>query len=247
MPRVAQTLRFFRICLLSLLSVFVVACADVADLPEVVEAEQPATPPAIKDEELDPLKQLFFGQYGCQRSPELSLLNYEPQQVIDVAECISNVATPESNPKQLFAMDAGIYEYLDTEVDAEMRPEYLVYANKGGLFQVDIASNTSRRLTVWNGEVCRIIPSTRYEQVVDSGVGSETWYELDAPFVYAEVVFDTSTNNACSNSSVFRNYFKVAMNYDEDADDAIVCSSEDGGKSSAADCKTNIPFGERAR
>ncbi len=237
MLRVAQTLRFLRLCILVLLSVFVVACADVADLPEFPEAEQPTTPPNIKDEELDPLKELFFGLYGCQNSPELSVLNYDPQLVIEESGCDSNAVTEGSNPDQLFEMSDGIYEYLDTEIDASMTSELLVFANKGGLFQVDIVANSARRLTSWNGEICRIIPNTRYEVVPVDG-STDTVYELDAPFVYVEVVFDTTVNNACSNASVFRNYFKVAMSYDENADDVDICVSEEGGKSTASDCKT---------
>ena len=237
MLRVAQTLRFLRICILVLMSVFVVACADVADLPEFPEAEQPATPPNIKDEELDPLKELFIGLYGCQSAPELSVLNYDSQLVIEDSGCDSNTVSEGSNPGQLFAMSDGLHQYMDTEIDASMTSELLVYANKGGLFQVDIVQNSARRLTSWNGEICRIIPSTRYEVVSVDGTTDEI-YELDAPFVYVEVVFDTSVNNACSNASVFRNYFKVAMNYDENADDVDICVSEEGGKSTAVDCKT---------
>ncbi len=239
MLRVAESLRFFRIFILSFLSIFVVACADVADLPEFPEAAQPTTPPNIKDQELEQLHQLFVGSYGCQRSPELSILNYDPRQVLEEASCDANVLTDGGNPVQLFAMSEGLHQHLDVEADDGMRKELLVFANKGALFKIDVNNNTARRLTGWNGEICRIIPKTRYERIVDSA-NSETWYELDAPSVYAEVVFDTSTRNACSDSSVFRSYFEIGMNYEEDADDADVCVSEDGGRSSSVDCKTRL-------
>ncbi|WP_068491962.1 hypothetical protein [Oleiphilus sp. HI0080] len=237
MLRKAHTLRFLRICILVVSSVFIFACADVADLQEPPEFDLPTTPPNIKDEELDPLKEVFFGLYGCQTSPELSILNYDPQQVIEESGCDSNIVTEGSNPDQLFEMSDGMYQYLDTEIDASMSRELLVFANKGGLFQVDMVANSARRLTSWNGEICRIIPSTRYEVVPVDNTTDEI-FELDAPFVYVEVVYDTSVNDPCSNVSVFRNYFKVAMNFDENADNVDICVSEEGGKSTASDCKT---------
>jgi hypothetical protein len=238
--RVAESQRFFRIFVLSLLSVFIVACADVADVPEFPEPAQPTTPPNVKDEELAQLHQLFVGSYGCQSSPELSILNYDPQQALEEASCDGSTVTDGDNPVQLFELSEGLHRYLDVEVDAEMRKEFLVFANKGALFKIDINNNTARRLTAWNGEICRIIPKTRYERVLDSGTNTETWHELDAALIYAEVVFDTSSSNACSDESVFRSYFQIGMNYDEDADDVDVCDTETDGKSTAADCKTKL-------
>lgn len=240
MLRISKSQRPYRVVLILLLSLFFVACSKEGELDPVVEADPATTPPPTKDVEVETITQAVIGEYGCQTSPELSIVNYDPDATIDDSACVGTDDVAGSNPTQLFESNLGVYTYLDTEIDTLRQQEFLVYAQGGATFLVDFANSESRRLASFPGVICRVIPSQRYDAVFDSGSNTETWHELNDEFVYAEVVFDADGFNVCDDVTKFRSYFQVPLNYDEFADDFDVCDTEADGESQAADCRTRI-------
>lgn len=179
---------FFAITLVSTLT----ACSESIDelldtdvLPEVEFPDPipPSTPPAEPDIELETLHEVFFGAYGCQRSPALSIVNYNPSLPLENSECFGQSVIGGGNPTQLFDMSDGLYLELDTDVDPLFENEYIVYANDGALFLLDKESNNSRRLTSFSGEICRLLSRKTYLSEFDSSLNQETWREHDDSLV----------------------------------------------------------------
>lgn len=240
MLRISKSQRLHRVVLMLLLSLLFVACSKEGDLDPVVEADPDTTPPPKKDAELETIDQVFLGEYGCQRNPALSVLNFDSDASVDQSTCVGSTETVGTNPSQLFVADLGVHTYLDTEIDTLREHEFLLYASGGATFLVDLENSENRRLASFPGLVCRLIASKKYEAVYDSGTNTETWHELNDKFVYAEVVFDSQGFNVCDDASRFRTYFQVPINFDEFADDFEVCATEPDGKSQAADCKSRL-------
>ncbi|KZY61924.1 hypothetical protein [Oleiphilus sp. HI0066] len=215
---------------------------DTDILPEEELPDPPVTPtpPAQPDAELEEIKNLFVGAYGCQDNTALSLVNYDSDASLSSSSCDGNVVVEGTNPSQLYAMSQGVHAYLDLVADPLKQNEAVVFANAGAVLYIDLDANSAERLTSFSGTVCRVIPSIRYEAEVDSVTGDETWNELHDSFVYVEVVDSADSARACQNNQDFRRYFKVALNYDVNAIDEETCIGELDGKSSAANCKTRL-------
>lgn len=248
---VSKLMLAIRTLLAVLFSLLMVACADTLDIPEVVEADQPQLPvpglggsidfPSVPD-----FNQLFLAQYGCQAYPELSVLNYDPSMPIEKPQCIDGEdVLPESvtkaNAEKVFDLSLGRYLYLDTHRDNLHSPEYLVHASNNSVRLIDLRNNEARGLSSFTGVVCDLMPSKMFT-VESVSANEEKWHELDEMFVYVEVIADGSSVSDCLDSSLFRRYFKVPLNYDLAATDFEVCDNETNGGSSAEDCKTRQLF-----
>jgi hypothetical protein len=236
------SVKYITALFLSLLSVLISGCADEAALPQAREIEDPQTPPpSTVDGTQFEFNQVFFGQYGCQKNTELSLLSYDSNMALEQSSCINSETVEGINPLQAAVSSESLILELNTILDDQSDPDVFVFSDRGSLRYADLRNNKIRLIDNFEGRICDIVPSSYFYQELDVALQTKTWHLLDHEYVYVETVQDDLSVSACQNTRANnRYYYKVALNFDALADDFEVCVSEANGKSTDDDCKTRI-------